>query len=113
MTEPKEPGADLPDPDELRAAAPLARRAEVIELAELPDGSFADVAAHRLTEMNLLAWMSERSALIRREQKLLDVLARQLVDVQAQKDWDAKQRYLAQAVHLRNEVLSLRKEPTT
>lgn len=92
--------------------APLATRPEPTPEEKLGAelGALARESANDLRDrVNL--WAAHRLGLCHREMKLLTALKQQLADASQQRDADAVTRYLAQAVHLRSEILKLRAEP--
>lgn len=107
------PSNEKPD-DNLNALdvtepAPLARtepedavRAELATAAQLNAGDLRE---------KLSLWIAQRLALCGRETKLLSLLRQQVEDASHQRSAEAVTRYLAQAVHLRSQILELRSEP--
>lgn len=108
---------EKPEPDHLgdvTEPAPLVRKEpDTLELAldaELvASGEAARQNAGELREQ-LSLWIAQRLSFCSRETKLLQALRQQVDEAAKQKTADATARYLAQAVHIRSEILALRGE---
>lgn len=94
---------------------------EGVGLARLVDEKPEDKVQREITPIavtnatdlreQLSLWIAQRLSLCSRETKLLGLLRQQVEDASQQPNADRVQRYLAQAVHLRSQILELRNEP--
>lgn len=73
-------------------------------------GEVVDSLMARATPEALIAWIRQRDGYLERERMLLKALEEQLEHARSQRTRDATERYLAQAVHMRGEILKLRGE---